>query len=152
MEFLSCHLPSNTKCSVLILYARGGQPVKTNSHFSYCVTAKSRTINVGTHEHHTISSLFKHDSLNLLSYIYFKYHTPTWQGQKFTSHLLLCMLFSGTSETYVRTAWNWAKRHMRFASRGLVTTALCYGLMVKSMKTSFVQQSIVATPLANHMK
>jgi len=29
-----------------------------------------------------------------------KYRTPTWQWQKFTSHLLLWMLFCGTSGNY----------------------------------------------------
>ena len=28
IPFLSCHFPSNTRCSVLILYARGDQPVR----------------------------------------------------------------------------------------------------------------------------
>jgi len=42
------------------------------------------------------------------------------------SQLLLFMLFSGTSSNYVTAAWNRAKSHMRLASRGLVTPALCY--------------------------
>ena len=71
-----------------------------------------------------ISSSLKH--VPLLSHIYCKYNTPTWQGQNFTSHLLLCMLFSGTSNNYVRAAWNRAKSHMRLASYGLATPALCY--------------------------
>jgi len=123
---------------------------ETNSHISHCVTAKSHITHVGTHERHPISSSLKH--VPLLSYIYCKYHTPTWQGQKFTSRLLLCMLFSGISNNYVRAAWNRVKSHMRLASRGLVTSALCCRLMVNSMKISFAQKSIVATPLANHMK
>jgi len=36
-------------------------------------------------------------------------------------HLVLCMLFSGTSSNYVRAAWNRAKSRMRLASRGLAT-------------------------------
>jgi len=71
---------------------------ETNNHTSDCVTAKSH-IHVGTQEHHPISSSLKH--VPWRSCIYCKYHTPTWQGQKFTSHLLLCMLFSETSDNYV---------------------------------------------------
>jgi len=37
------------------------------------------------------------------------------------------------------------------ATRGLVTLVLCYRLMVNSMKTSFAQQSIVASPFSNHI-
>jgi len=33
---------------------------QTNSYISYCVTAKSHIIHVGTHEHHPISSPLKH--------------------------------------------------------------------------------------------
>ena len=37
MPFLSCHFPSNTKYSALILYARGGQPVRDQQpHFLLC--------------------------------------------------------------------------------------------------------------------
>jgi len=96
---------------------------ETSSHISYCVTAKSHTIHVSTHEHHPISSSLKH--VPLLSYIYCKYHTPRWQGQNFTSHLLSCTLFRGTSGNYARAAWNRAKSHIRLGSPGLVTPALC---------------------------
>ena len=47
-------------------------------------------------------SSLKH--IPLLSYIYCKYHTPTWHRQNFTSHFLACMLFSGTSNNYVRAS------------------------------------------------
>ena len=49
-----------------------------------------------------------------------RYCWPTWQWQNFTSHLS-CMLFSGTSGMYERTAWNRAMSRIRLASRGLAT-------------------------------
>jgi len=48
---------------------------ETKSHISYCVTAKSQIIHMGTHEHHPISSSLAH--MPLLNWIYCKYHTPT---------------------------------------------------------------------------
>jgi len=148
-RFLCCYFPSNAKHSVLTLWTRGGQPVRDQQpHFLLCYR-KDHITHVGTHAHHPISSSLKH--VPLLSYIYCNNHTPTWQGQNL-SDLLLCMLFSRTSSNYVRVAWNRAKSHMRLASRGLVTPALFYRMMVNSMKTSFAQKTIVATPLANHMK
>ena len=33
---------------------------ETNSHISYCVTAKSHIIHMGAHEHHLISPSLKH--------------------------------------------------------------------------------------------
>jgi len=80
---------------------------ETNNHISDCVTAKSHMIHMGTQEHHPISSSLKHVPLH--SCVYCKYHTPIWKGQNFTSHLLLCMLLSETSDDYVRAAWNRAK-------------------------------------------
>jgi len=60
MLSIRCHFPSNTKYSVLILYARDGQPVRDQQPHFYCVIAKSHIIHVGTHEHHPISSSLKH--------------------------------------------------------------------------------------------
>ena len=89
----------------------------TNNQISDCVTAKNHIIHMGTQEHHPISSSLKH--VPLRNCVYCKYHTPTWQGRNFTSHLLLCMLFSETSDNCVRAVWNRAKKHMRLASLGL---------------------------------
>jgi len=94
---------------------------KTKSHISYCVTAKNHIIHMGAHEHHNVSSSLKH--IPWLGQIYYKYHTPTWQWLNFTSHLFLCMLFSGTSGNHIRSAWNQAKSHMWLTSRGLATPA-----------------------------
>jgi len=86
------------------------------------VKGQNSTMHKGTHEHHPIYSSLTHTPL--LSYIC-EYHTPTWHWQNFASHLLLCMLFSGTSGNYVRAAWNRAKNRMRLASRGLATPVIC---------------------------
>ena len=71
---------------------------------------------------------------NRVSIIYrrfiFIFYLPTWQLQKFTSHLLLCVLLSGNSgiprleqsryDIYVQVAWNRAK------SRALARPELTY--------------------------
>jgi len=143
MPFLSCRFPY----SVLILCVRCGQPVRVQQpHFLLCYQRATYT----WAQMNITPSLAHSKHVPLLSYVYCKYHTPAWQGQNFRSHLLLCM-FSGTSGNYQRAAWNRAKSHMQLPSRGLVAPALCYRLMVNSMKTSFAQ-STVATPLPKHMK
>jgi len=145
MPFLRCHFPSNTKYKCF-------KPLCQECSTSPRPTATFLIVSPQRATSYTWTSpLLFLTHIPLLSQIYCKYHTPAWQGQNFTSHLLLCILFSGTSGNYVRAAWNRAKSHMRLASHGLVTTALCYRLMVNSMKTSFAQQRIVATPLGNHM-
>ena len=40
MLFCSCHFPSNTKYSVLILYAKGLQTFLSEGHISYYATAR----------------------------------------------------------------------------------------------------------------
>ena len=73
---------------------------ETNGHISYCVTAKSHIIHVGTHEHHPISSSRKH--VPLLSYIYCNI---THQHDKARIYKpFICMLFSRTSDNYARAA------------------------------------------------
>jgi len=49
---------------------------KTKSHISYCATAKSHIIHIGTHENHPIFSSLTH--IPLLNYICCTYRTPTW--------------------------------------------------------------------------
>ena len=58
----------------------------------------------------------------------------THQWQNFTSHLLLYMLFSGTSGSYVSATWNRTKSRIGLASRGLVTPTI-YRLCVQQEKT-----------------
>jgi len=84
---------------------------ETKSYISYSVTAKTHIIHTDTHEYQSPHFFLTHTH-TFASYICCNYHTPTWQWQNFTRHLLLCMLFSGTSGNYVRAAGNWA------ASRG----------------------------------
>ena len=89
--------------------------------------AKSHIIHMmGTHERNPITSSLTH--ILLLSYIYCKYHTRQWQN--FTSHLFLCLLFSGTS--ILRATWNWAMSHMWLTSRGLATPVLLYSVSAQN--------------------
>jgi len=83
-------------------------------HFLYHVAAKRHIIHMSTHEHHLVPCSLIH--IPLLSKIYCKYHTPpTWQWQNSASHLLLCMLLSGTSGNYVRaTGWSLLSYTLRF--------------------------------------
>ena len=98
------------RMEILMLFPAAGVANQSEtSHIAYYDTTKNHIMHVDTHEHHPISSSLTH--IPLLSYIYCKYHTPIWQLQNCTSHLLLCMLFSGTSGNYVRVVWNQAKTH-----------------------------------------
>jgi len=45
---------------LLLLRAGSANQSETKSDISYCVTAKSHIIHIGTHEHHPISSSLTH--------------------------------------------------------------------------------------------
>jgi len=46
---------------IVVIYMEGvANQSETKSHIFYCVTAKSRIIHIGTHEHHTASSSLTH--------------------------------------------------------------------------------------------
>jgi len=102
---------------------------KTKSHISHRVTAKTHIIHMGTHEYQS-PHFFLTRTHTFASYICCNYHTPTWQWQNFTRHLLSCKLFSGTSGNYVRAAGNRAKSRMRLASRGLATPDICLQISI----------------------
>jgi len=77
------------------IYTQQGKPTSQPPRvaFLYCVTAKSHIMHMGTHEHHSSSSSLKH--IPLLSYIYCRYHTPTWQWHNFTSRCCYARCFVG---------------------------------------------------------
>jgi len=111
-------------------YCWTDQPVEDQEpHFLLCYR-KSHIIHMDTHKHHHISSLLTH--IPLLSQIYCKYHTPTWQWQNFTRHLLFCMLLTGTYGNYIRAASNRAMSRMRLASRAVGWPLPCYFIQWRS--------------------
>ena len=71
---------------ILVLY-QGWPTIQRPKATFLAVTAKSHII----HINHPISSSLTH--IPLLTQTYYKYHTPTWRWQNFTSHLLRCTLF-----------------------------------------------------------
>jgi len=73
----------------------------------FTVLLQRATSHMGTHEHNLVSSSSSSlTHIPLFIQICCKYHTPIWQWQNFTSHLLLCIVYSRTSGNYIRAAWN----------------------------------------------
>jgi len=103
--FSSCHFPSNTTYSVLILYARGGQPVRDQQPHFLLLPQRATSYTLA---HINITSSLPHWNTYLCSV---RLVTRTI----LTSQLLIFILFSGTSSNYVRAAWNRAKSRMRLA-------------------------------------
>jgi len=109
-----------------------GWPTSQRPRATFLTVLQQRATSY-TWAHMNVNSSLPHSHMTYFCLATFicKYHTPpTWQWQNFTRHLLLCMLFSGTSGNgvynYARAARNWAKSCMWLTSHGLAIPVLFY--------------------------
>ena len=106
--------------SIALISAEMANQWETKNHISYCVTASSHMIHMGTHEHHSISSACIHMCLckppstlphNTCVSCISRLVAP--QLSRWITDTKFCNLYMNKYGIYIRATWNQPKSCMR---------------------------------------